>query len=196
MRATARECQNDDEVPADRPGRQTRQVAGPEYASHYEIFYVEVRRLGDAVVTQPYAWRRGTAWGRVHTFLLPPTDFLESAGKGVKTSVVEPNGTKPVPLCGGWAVNVLLRGNRWRPAEQQKVEVMLGFVRVDLMCSFSPAAWRLDQLVIIAPLPISGIPSFHSTGPQFFHTIDTGFRGLINEFCDDSFGLVSPSPNS
>lgn len=29
----------------------------------------------------------------------------------------------------------------------------LGFAQVDLMCSFSPTAWRLDQLVIIAPLP-------------------------------------------
>lgn len=82
MRATARESQNDDEVPADRPGRHSMQgaVQNMPLITKYSVACGRFRRPGNAAVTQPYAWRRGAVWGRADTcFFLPR--LLKARGK-------------------------------------------------------------------------------------------------------------------
>lgn len=61
---------------------------------------------------------------------------------------------------------------------------MLAFVKVDLMCSFSPTACRLDQVAIIAPFPSRiGIPGYsqltHCNTPD---SLEPGFWDVSNEF--------------
>lgn len=183
MRATARESQNDDDVPADRPaGRQTdRQTRcgsqNMRLVTKYPLLKSQARRLGDAEVTQPYAFvaaRRRSRGGRV--LLLPAPDFAKRGERCQKPAAVEPNGTKPVPLCERLSELLSICSFRAVVGDGLKAQMsrpMPGFVQVDLMCSFSPTAWRLDQVVIIAPcLPsTTGKPSllpFHTRSPNSF----------------------------